>query len=119
MGLAPWYGHVWDRDEEGGTMGGTMTAGAMKEPIFEGQLHNGKDGEGMRIDRSSMVGMPFITRTDPDMFDGEGNMARSKRYDFDDNDYEPPVAVADTEGEEKQDGVDKEGEEEASGPVGN
>ena len=64
----------------------------IEEPIFEGTLYNEKDGEGLRINKSSMMGLPFIARIDPDMFDEEGTMVRTKRYDFDDNDYVPPKA---------------------------
>ena len=37
-----------------------------------------------------MIVLPFIARVDPDMFDEEGNMVRTKKYDFDDNNYVPP-----------------------------
>ena len=40
-----------------------------------------------------MIDLPFIARVDPDMFDEEGNMVRTKKYDFDDNNYVPPEAV--------------------------
>lgn len=82
MGLAPWQGHVWDAED--GTK--ITTEATIDEPILAGNVQD----DGLEIDRSSMVGMPFIARVDPDMFDEEGNMVRAKRYDFDDNDYVPP-----------------------------
>jgi carbamoyltransferase len=82
MGLAPWQGHVWNVvDEKGKTE--QLSPEMPKESIVKGSLH-----EELSIDKSSMMGLPFISRTDPDMFDEEGNMIRSKRYDFDDDDFE-------------------------------
>ena len=86
MGLAPWQGHVWE-DKNTST---SLTAETINEPIFEGKLYKDVDDGGLQIDRSRMMGLPFNARIDPDMFDNEGNMVRSKKYDFDDNDYIPP-----------------------------
>eukprot|EP00970_Alexandrium_tamarense_P006529 scaffold1112_cov195-Alexandrium_tamarense.AAC.16 len=80
MGLAPWKGHVWDDGKSG-----QLTAGILEDPILRGALY--KDDE-LHINKSSMMGMPLISRVDPDMFDDEGNMVRTKRYDFDDNNFE-------------------------------
>jgi len=86
MGLAPWQGHVWE-DKDTSTL---LTAETINEPMFEGKLYKDVDDGGLQIDRSRMMGLPFNARVDPDMFDDEGNMIRSKKYDFDDNDYIPP-----------------------------
>ena len=94
-------GHVWDvgdddgndvvssegtGDEKSRRKNARLTSAAIDEPILEGSLHDGT----LRIDRRRMMGMPYIARVDPDMFDDDGNMVRDKRYDFDDNDYVPP-----------------------------
>lgn len=85
MGLAPWKCHAWDNDE----MGRRIIPGVIDVPIVSGKLY--KDGD-LTINRMNLKGMPFISRTDPDMFDDKGNMVRTKRYDFDDNDYQgPPI----------------------------
>lgn len=99
MGLAPWQGHVWDSMIDGKK----ITASTIDEPILEGRLYDEKDG-GLTINKSRMMGMPFIARVDPDMFDNEGNMIRTKRYDFDDNDYVPPKSSDNTDSisEEKE-----------------
>jgi len=88
MGLAPWQGHVWDNDDD--PQKPQLTAQTIEDPILSGALYKSKDDGGLKINRSSMMGMPFIARIDPDMFDEEGTMVRTKRYDFDDNDYIPP-----------------------------
>ena len=80
MGLAPWMGHEWTKSKEE-----TITAEHLNSPIMKGKLYEGGD-EGIKFDRSYLVGTPFIARNDPDLFDKEGNMIRSKKYDFDDND---------------------------------
>ena len=41
----------------------------MEEPIFERALYNKKDCQGSRINKSSIMGLPFIARVDPEMFD--------------------------------------------------
>lgn len=87
MGLAPWQGHVWDGDGEGTPE--KLTTETIDAPILEGKLYREGD-DGLRINRRSMMGVPFVARVDGDMFDDEGNMVRAKRYDFDDNDYVPP-----------------------------
>lgn len=86
MGLAPWQGHVWE-DKDTST---PLTAETINEPILEGKLYKDVDDGGLQIDRSRLMGLPFNARIDPDMFDDDGNMIRSKKYDFDDNDYMPP-----------------------------
>lgn len=91
MGLAPWQGHVWDGESKGKAV--QLTTETVDDPILEGALYDNEDG--LRINRDSMMGLPFIARIDPDMFDDEGSMVRTKRYDFDDNDYVPPGSDAD------------------------
>ena len=91
MGLAPWQGHVWESNIEGNNTQ-QITPSTIDEPILEGKLYLEEDG-GLTIYKSRMMGMPFIARVDPDMFDNEGNMIRNKRYDFDDNDYVPPKSA--------------------------
>ena len=71
MGLAPWMSHQWEDIE----------VNQIKDSIMSGKLYEeGKDG--FRSNVSAMKGMPHIARTDPDLFDDDGNMR--KRYDFDD-----------------------------------
>ena len=84
MGLAPWMGHRWE--EKGG-----IEAEPIKGPIMSGKLY---EDDGLKIDRSSMVGIPHVARTDPDLFDEDGNMR--KRYDFDDYDPKKSSAKEDT-----------------------
>ena len=79
MGLAPWKDHSWDN--------ASKVPPTIDDPILSGSLY---EDDGLRIDRSAMVGQPLFNRIDPDMFDSEGNMIRTKRYDFDDDDYIPP-----------------------------
>jgi len=111
MGLAPWQDHAWDINDENGE--GKMKQRIIPEmidaPIVEGTLY--QDG-GLKINRMTMKGMPFIARVDPDMFDDEGNMIRTKRYDFDDNDYQGPTN--DEGGDKKGDNSNDGGE---SSPV--
>jgi len=90
MGLAPWMGHRWE------DLGG-IEAELIKDPIMAGNLY---EDNGLKIDRRSMLGMPHIARTDPDLFDKEGNMR--KRYDFDD--YEPKKASATDDKSSQDDG---------------
>ena len=92
MGLAPWQGHAWDGAD------GRVSPAVVEEPVLEGALYDEGDG-GLRISRRSMTGLPLVARTDPDMFDEEGNMVRTKRYDFDDNDHvAPPESDNDEDG---------------------
>ena len=93
-----------------------LTSIMINEPILKGTLYSNtaatpttttttttsaddKDGEkeggGLQINRSRLMGMPLIARIDSDMFDSNGNMVRSKRYDFDDNDYVVPTTYND------------------------
>lgn len=88
MGLAPWQGHVWESNIDGKNSE-QITSSTIDEPIMEGRLYDEKDG-GLKINKNRMMSMPFVARVDPDMFDEQGNMIRTKRYDFDDNDYVPP-----------------------------
>ena len=85
MGLAPWAGHSWDDDDDGAAEG-ALSPPVLDAPILAGALHREGEGEGLSIDRSRMMGLPFIARMDPDLFDDDGNMVRERRYDFDDND---------------------------------
>jgi hypothetical protein len=56
----------------------------LKHPILKGRLY--EEGEdSLKIDRSYIMGTPFIARNDPDLFDDDGNMIRKRKYDFDDN----------------------------------
>lgn len=86
MGLAPWFGHTWRKDDFGDSED-TITAEKLERPILKGKLQ--KEGkEKLQIDRSYMMGTPFFARNDPDLFDDEGNMVRKRRYDFDDDETE-------------------------------
>jgi predicted NodU family carbamoyl transferase len=84
MGLAPWMGHEWD---VAGGSGERITAGKLEHEILQGKLYKEGDAQ-VKIDRSYMMRTPIFARNDPDLFDNEGNMIRTKRYDFDDNDTE-------------------------------
>ena len=80
MGLAPWMGHRWEDN-------GGIEAEPIEDPIMTGKLY--EEGQnGFKSNRSAMKGMPHIARTDPDLFDSDGNMR--KRYDFDDYIPEEP-----------------------------
>ena len=79
MGLAPWMGHEWKKSNED-----MITAERLIHPILKGKIYKEGD-ESIKIDRSYTMGMPFIARNDPDLFDEEGNMIRKRKYDFDDN----------------------------------
>ena len=92
MGLAPWQDHAWDKDGKENEMKQRIIPDTIDTPIVEGKLF--EDGD-LKINRMSMKGMPFISRVDADMFDDEGNMIRTKRYDFDDNDYKAPASKSD------------------------
>lgn len=39
------------------------------------------------------MGMPHISRSDPDLFNIDGNMVRERRYDFDDDSYIPTPLI--------------------------
>ena len=105
MGLAPWQGHVWDNDDDSSSSESSpkLTSKTIDEPILEGKLYiNEKDGDGLQINKSRMMGLPYIARIDPDMFDNEGNMIRTKKYDFDDNDYVPPPSQGSTDNDNSE-----------------
>ena len=86
--VTPWQGHVWDVENSKEQ----LTSATIDKPILKGKVYADDDG-GLGIDKSSMMNLPFIARVDPDMFDEEGNMVRTKKYDFGDNNYVPPKAV--------------------------
>ena len=96
MGLAPWQGHVWNTFDSK-----QLKSEMPKDMIFKGTVY-----DGIQIDKSMMMERPFISRTDPDMFDDDGNMIRSKRYDFDDDDFEEIDLSED--GDEEGDKVTKQ-----------
>ncbi|KAL7506996.1 hypothetical protein ACHAXN_004207 [Cyclotella atomus] len=97
MGLAPWQGHVWNTDDSE-----QITTKMPSDPILQGNVYDEVD-----IDKSSMMGLPFISRTDPDMFDDEGDMIRSKRYDFDDDDFEE-IDLGQDENSDEDDKITKQ-----------
>ena len=73
MGLAPWAQHRWtDRSR-------SITPKLHTTPIMTGSLFT----RDFRIDRSLMEGIPHVKRSDPDLYDVDGE--QKKRYDFDDN----------------------------------
>merc|ERR1711957_1127537 len=76
--------------------------------IMSGEIYKEGD-EAFQSDRSSMMGMPYFNRLDPDLFNEEGEMIRERRYDFDDNadDDKDGVAGSEDVGTE-QDGKDEE-----------
>lgn len=77
MGLAPWMVHSWDVD-------GSIIAPRKEErKIMWGTLYSEEEGCAFQVDRSMMVGTPYIARNDPDLYDE--NMVLKSRYDFDDN----------------------------------
>ena len=96
MGLAPWYGHEWDKDmitetSDSDTESDSITAQEIERPIISGKLYIEEGDDAFQSHRASMSGMPHIARNDPDLFDQDGNMIRKRRYDFDDNDTEDIV----------------------------
>ncbi|KAL7469084.1 hypothetical protein ACHAXS_009335 [Conticribra weissflogii] len=110
MGLAPLQGHVWDQTTHAnGKTKKRLTADTIEETILKGKLYK-DDEEGLKIDRSVMMNMPFISRIDPDMFDDEGNLIRKKRYDFDDNDFreESISSEGQSDGSDEQPGSSKQ-----------
>jgi predicted NodU family carbamoyl transferase len=82
MGLAPWAKYKWNDRR-------TITAKLHSSPILDGSLFT-KD---FRIDRTLIEGIPHIARSDPDLYDDEGE--QRKRYDFDDDDGSDYPASAD------------------------
>ena len=80
MGLAPWMVHSWKGDYK------TLAPRQEDKPIISGTLHSEEDP--LKIDRSLMEGQPLIARTDPELFDEEGNFLKKRRYDFDDDEGE-------------------------------
>lgn len=83
MGLAPWIGHAWTVPSEESEQ---ITATNLTQPIMKGKLYHENVEDSFQVDRSAMMRTPFFARNDPDLFDNEGKMVRSKRYDFDGND---------------------------------
>ena len=81
MGLAPWAHYEW-RDKQGNNPLAPQLH--HDRPILTGSLYTEDDDSKLKIDRSLMEGLPFIARTDPDLFDSDGT--QKKRYDFDDQD---------------------------------
>ena len=73
MGLAPWAQHQWnDRSR-------SLAPKLHNTPVMTGSLFT----PDFRVDRSLMEGVPHATRSDPDLYDENGE--QKKRYDFDDN----------------------------------
>jgi len=89
MGLAPWKVHTWED--------GTIVPTVQDKPTCWGSLY--KEYGAIHIDRTLLEGLPLISRNDPELFDPE-TMVRRRRYDFDDDDYQP---VADTKKKGKDD----------------
>lgn len=85
MGLAPWREHTWED--------GKIVPTVHDKPICWGSLY--KEYGAFNVDRTLLEGLPLISRNDPELFDPE-TMVRRRRYDFDDDDYQP---VADTKKE--------------------
>jgi carbamoyltransferase len=77
MGLAPWMVHSWDAD------GSIIAPRKQESKIMWGTLYSEEEGRAFQVDRSMMVGTPFVARNDADLFDD--NMVQKRRYDFDDN----------------------------------
>jgi len=98
MGLAPWMGYNWSNPEKEGE---SITAKRIPHAIMKGKIYEESD-ESFQVDRSSMMGMPFFARLDPDLFNKEGEMTRERRYDFDDDDD-----VNDDEDEDKVEEYDE------------
>lgn len=98
MGLAPWRGHVWNTDDSK-----QLTSEIPDDPILKGEVYND-----INIDKTSMMGPPFISRTDTDMFDEEGNMIRSKKYDFDDDDFKEIDLGAGETGNDQEEKITKQ-----------
>ena len=70
MGLAPWANHVWPDAENDIGDDVLIQPTLHTTPILEGKLQDGS----LKIDRTLMQGMPFIARSDPDMFAEDGTL---------------------------------------------
>ena len=79
MGLAPWKVYEWNDDNDD-----TMSPTLHKEPIMWGTLYSEDNDKKFECDRKLLMGLPYIARNDPDLFDKE-TMVRKRRYDFDDD----------------------------------
>ena len=82
MGLAPWHNKKWSYYDSKQGIDVVLTVHVMDQQIMGGKLYSEGEG-GFYINRSAVVGLPIISRNDPDLFDDEGNMVRMNRYDFD------------------------------------
>jgi len=79
MGLAPWSGHSWNNGEK--------VPPVYDKPICSGSLYKEEDGA-FTFDRTLMEGIPLVARNDAELFDPE-TMVKRRRYDFDDDKYQP------------------------------
>jgi len=86
MGLAPWKVHTWNE--------GKIAPTVYDQPICWGSLY--KEYGAFNVDRTLLEGLPLISRNDAELFDPE-TMVRRRRYDFDDDDYQP---MSETKNEE-------------------
>lgn len=83
MGLAPWHGYNWTYYDKDKGEDVCLTVTSINNPIMGGKLYS--EGEDrFFVNRSTIVGVPIISRNDPDLFDDDGDMVRKNRYDFDD-----------------------------------
>ena len=88
MGLAPWMIHSWEEKEA--SLDPEKEAAEVKPTeetrrILEGTLYSEEDGKSFKKNLDAVSGMPFIARTDADLFDERGNIIPKRRYDFDDS----------------------------------
>lgn len=80
MGLAPWSVSAWTDQE-----GKSILPSIEDRRVMWGTLYSEEDDKKFEQDKNVVAGVPLITRMDPDLFDENGQMVRSKRYDFDDD----------------------------------
>ena len=88
MGLAPWMSHSWEEKESSLlSENETVEVRPVEETrrILEGTLYSEDEEKKFRKSHDAVSGMPLIARTDPDLFDGQGNLIPKRRYDFDDS----------------------------------
>ncbi len=88
MGLAPWMIHSWEKKESALL---SETESVEVKPveetrrILEGTLYSEDEDKKFKKNLDALSGMPFIARTDADLFDAQGNLIPKRRYDFDDS----------------------------------
>jgi len=81
MGLAPWSVTSWTDDKNGNKILPPIES----RRILWGTLYSEDEDKKFQQDKYVIAGMPFVNRLDSDLFNNEGQMIRTRRYDFDDD----------------------------------